>query len=65
MNVTINNTPQTLPDGATLADALAQMQAQPPFAAAVNKTFVPRTQYPHTALAEADCIEIIHPVTGG
>ena len=65
MNVTINNTPQTLPAGATLADALANMQAQPPFAAAVNKTFVPRTQYPHTVLAEADSIEIIHPVTGG
>ena len=65
MNVIINNTPQTLPDGATLADALAQMQAQPPFATAVNKTFVPRAQYPHTVLAEADSIEIIHPVTGG
>jgi sulfur carrier protein len=65
MNVTINNIPQTLPAGTTLADALAQMQAQPPFAAAVNKAFVPRAQYPHTVLAEADSIEIIHPVTGG
>jgi sulfur carrier protein len=65
MNVTINNTAHTLPAAATLADALALLQAQPPFAAAVNKNFVPRAQYPHTALREADQIEIIHPVTGG
>ncbi|MDR7378094.1 sulfur carrier protein [Rhodoferax ferrireducens] len=65
MNVLINNRPQTLPAGATLADALALLQAQPPFAAAINKAFVPRAQYPHTLLHEADSIEIIHPVTGG
>lgn len=65
MNVLINNLAQTLPDGATLADAVALMQAQPPFAAAINKAFVPRAQYQHTLLAEADRIEIIHPVTGG
>ena len=65
MNVLINNRPQTFPAGATLADALALLQAQPPFAAAINKAFVPRAQYPHTLLHEADSIEIIHPVTGG
>jgi len=65
MNVLINNTPQTLPFGSTLADAVALLQAQPPFAAAVNKSFVPRALYLQTALQEADRIEIIHPVTGG
>ncbi|WP_367846415.1 sulfur carrier protein ThiS [Rhodoferax sp. WC2427] len=65
MNVLINNLPHTLPTGATLADAVALLQARPPFAAAVNKSFVPRAQYPQTALTEADRIEIIHPVTGG
>ena len=65
MNVLINNIPQTLPVGATLADAVALLQAQPPFAAAINKTFVPRALYLQTALQDADRIEIIHPVTGG
>jgi sulfur carrier protein len=65
MNVLINNLPHTLPAGATLADAVALLQAQPPFAAAVNKSFVPRALYPQTALQDADRIEIIHPVTGG
>lgn len=65
MNVLINNISQTLPPGATLADAVALLQAQPPFAAAVNKAFVPRALYPQTALQDADRIEIIHPVTGG
>ena len=41
------------------------IQASGPFAAAVNLRFVPRTQYPQTALAEGDQIEIIAPVTGG
>ncbi|WP_394789914.1 sulfur carrier protein ThiS [Rhodoferax sp.] len=65
MNLTINNQAHTLPDDATLADALALLQARPPFAAAINKRFVPRAQYAETALHEADQIEIIHPVTGG
>ena len=65
MNVLINNIPQTLPAGATLADAVALLQAQAPFAAAVNKSFVPRTLYLQTPLQDADRIEIIHPVTGG
>ena len=65
MNLLINNLPHTLPFGSTLADAVALLEAKPPFAAAVNKAFVPRALYPQTALQDADCIEIIHPVTGG
>ncbi|MBC7681415.1 MAG: sulfur carrier protein ThiS [Ferruginibacter sp.] len=65
MNVLINNIPHTLTVGANLADAVALLQAQPPFAAAVNKAFVPRALYAQTTLQEADRIEIIHPVTGG
>jgi sulfur carrier protein len=42
MNILINDSPKTLPDGATLADAIALIEAKPPFAAAVNRQFVPR-----------------------
>lgn len=65
MKVLINHEAHDLPASATLADALALIGAQPPFAAAVNLTFVPRTRYAETALHEGDEIEVIAPITGG
>ena len=65
MNVFINQMPHTLSDGATLADALAVLQVKPPFAAAVNLQFVPKTQYADHQLHPDDRIDIIAPVTGG
>ena len=41
------------------------MGAQPPFAVAVNTTFVPRTAYASQPLHEGDAMEVISPVTGG
>ena len=65
MKVFINKNPHELPDGATLADAIAAIQAKPPFAAAVNMQFVPNTQYAQQKLQPEDRIDIIAPVTGG
>jgi len=65
MNILINNLPTELPEGSTLDDAVTQVRPQPPFAAAVNKTFVPRTRYTATPLADGDRIDLIAPVTGG
>jgi len=65
MNVFINQVPYTLSQGATLADAVALLQAKPPFAAAVNLQFVPNTQYTQIRLQPDDRIDIIAPVTGG
>lgn len=65
MQVTINQLPHTLPAGSTLLDAIAALQAKPPFAAALNLQFVPKTQYAQTPLAEGDRIELIAPVVGG
>jgi len=65
MNILINDTPQTLPSDATLADALALVNATPPYAAAVNRQFVPRSNYATHALQPEDRIEVIRPVTGG
>jgi sulfur carrier protein len=69
MIVVINAQPTELPDGATVADAVARATAdQPantPFAVAVNLQFVPRAHYPHTPLHDGDRVEIIAPVTGG
>ncbi|HEY2254626.1 MAG TPA: sulfur carrier protein ThiS [Variovorax sp.] len=65
MNVLINDTPHTLPPGATLADALLLIQATPPYAAAVNRQFVPRSGHASHELQAEDRIEVIRPVTGG
>ncbi len=65
MQIFINHQPRELPEGATLADAIQALQPQPPFAAAVNLQFVPRTAYGQQALHDGDRIEIIAPVTGG
>lgn len=65
MNVIVNQEPQELPDGATLADLLTVWPPPPVFAAAVNLQFVPRARYASQVLAEGDRVEIIAPVTGG
>ncbi|GAA4353430.1 hypothetical protein GCM10023165_43640 [Variovorax defluvii] len=65
MNVLINDSPKTLPEGATLADAIALIEAAPPYAAAVNRQFVPRSNHATHLLKPDDRIEVIRPVTGG
>lgn len=65
MKVIINKQEHVLHAGATLLDAIAAIAAKPPFAAAVNTRFVPKTQYAQQTLREGDRIEIISPVTGG
>jgi len=65
MNVFINQLPHTLLPGATLADAIALLQPEPPYAAAVNLQFVPKTRYAEHQLHLDDRIDIIAPVTGG
>ena len=65
MNITLNKAMHELQPGATLADALALIQAQAPFAAAVNMRFVPNTRYAQTLLQPDDEVEVIFPVTGG
>jgi sulfur carrier protein len=65
LRVLINQAPHELWPGATLADAVQHAGIQPPFAAAVNLQFVPRSQYAQHTLAEHDQIELISPITGG
>ena len=65
LQVLINQLPVTLVAGATLADAVKVAQVQPPFAAAINLQFVPKTRYDQTELHEGDRIDLIAPVVGG
>ena len=63
--VLINQQSHHLPPGATLADAIALVGIQAPFAAAINLQFVPRSQYGQRSLQANDVIELIAPITGG
>ena len=65
MNITLNQQAIELSQGASVADALAQFNAKPPFAVAVNTQFVPKGQYTSQALKDGDKMEVISPVTGG
>ena len=65
MDIQINQQTLTLPDGATVADALAAYGARPPYAVALNGNFVARTQHAACALAAGDKLDVVHPVAGG
>ena len=65
MQVFINKVAHVLPPEATLAKAIALIEAKPPFAVAVNLQFVPKTHYAQYLLQAQDQVEIISPVTGG
>ena len=65
MQVTVNQRPTELPEGATLADAIRSLAPTGPYAAALNLEFVPKSQHAQTPLQAGDAIEVIAPVTGG
>ena len=65
MQVLINLQPHDLPEGATVPDALAAMQARPPYAVAVNTDLVPSPKHTRHLLQAGDKVEVISPVTGG
>lgn len=65
MQIFVNRQTIDVAEGATVSDALAQVGAKPPFAAAVNLQFVPKQRYESTLLKAGDQLEVIAPITGG
>lgn len=66
LSITLNAKEYHCPQGSSLADVLhTQGDFKPPFAVAVNRTFVPRTDYDSTVLASGDAIDIITAMPGG
>ena len=61
----VNQVAYELPNQSLVSDALALINAKPPYAVAVNLNFVPKTQHAEFVLNENDQIEVIAPVTGG
>ncbi|WP_030382276.1 MULTISPECIES: sulfur carrier protein ThiS [unclassified Streptomyces] len=66
MTVSVNGEPREVAAG-TLLDALVRTLTTAPsgVAAALNETVVPRAQWPATALAEGDRVEVLTAVQGG
>ncbi|WP_322015319.1 sulfur carrier protein ThiS [Paraburkholderia sp. J12] len=65
MDIQINQKPLTLPEGSTVADALAAFGARPPYAVALNGDFVARAQHVARTLAAGDRLDVVSPVAGG
>ncbi|QWD69167.1 sulfur carrier protein ThiS [Polynucleobacter sp. VK25] len=65
MRVIVNQVAYDLPSQSLVSDALALINAKPPYAVAVNLHFVPKTKHAEFVLNENDQIEVITPVTGG
>lgn len=64
MHIVINQKSYEVAADTTLEQALALINAQPPFAVAINLNFVPRNQYAQV-LSENCQIEVVAPITGG
>ena len=64
--VTLNGEPRDLPDGSTVAQAVAELTTAPSgVAAAVNGEVVPRGSWTATPLRDGDQVEIVTAVQGG
>lgn len=66
MTVIVNGTPQELPGGAAVADAVRLVTAAPAgVAVAVNDEVVTRAAWRSTPLADGDRVEVLTAVQGG
>ncbi len=65
ITVKINQAEFQFRANSTLQDAVTFYGATPPFAAAVNTQFVPKSSYGQIYLKAGDEIELISPITGG
>ncbi|GAA2145935.1 sulfur carrier protein ThiS [Actinomadura napierensis] len=66
MKIIVNGEPRELPDGASLAQAVASVTtAASGVAAALNDEVVRRSAWEATTLREADRLEVLTAVQGG
>ena len=68
MNLTVNGHVAELPEGATVATVVAELElpaAGRGVAVAVDAEVVPRTRWEATRLAEGQKVEVVHAVQGG
>lgn len=65
MKLIINGQQREFTAITTLISLLQQLQAQEPYAVALNHTFVPRAECETRLLSDGDEVEILSPIQGG
>jgi sulfur carrier protein len=66
VNVVLNGRPETLPEGATIAEVLQRLGAPDRgVAVAIDAEVVPRGEWDATAIADGARIEVVQAVQGG
>jgi sulfur carrier protein len=66
VQVKLNGEPRDLPEGSTIAQAVAELTGAPAgVAAAVNGDVVPRRSWALTPLRDGDQVEVVTAVQGG
>lgn len=66
MTITINHTPHTVADNATVADALAECGLDGPgYAVAVGNRVIPRSEWREATLRSGAVLTVIQAVCGG
>jgi sulfur carrier protein len=66
LQVKLNGEPRELPDGSTIAQAVAELTAaRSGVAAALNGDVIPRSSWAATALRDGDHVEVVTAVQGG
>ncbi|HWH01784.1 MAG TPA: sulfur carrier protein ThiS [Pilimelia sp.] len=66
MELMVNGVPRAVPEGATVADAVAVVTAQTRgLAVAVNGEVVPRAAWPTARLCAGDRVEVLTAAQGG
>ncbi|MCP2164805.1 sulfur carrier protein ThiS [Goodfellowiella coeruleoviolacea] len=66
MRARVNGVERDLPDGATVATVLAELNAPPSgVAVALDGAVVPRAAWPDTVLTEGAVVEVLTAVQGG
>ncbi|MET9731490.1 sulfur carrier protein ThiS [Streptomyces sp. NPDC006458] len=66
MNISVNGERRWIEPGTALDALVTSLTAAPSgVAAALNETVVPRAQWPATALADGDRVEVLTAVQGG
>ncbi|MEO2281689.1 sulfur carrier protein ThiS [Pseudoalteromonas pernae] len=65
MQIFINDEVFLVSELTSAEQAIAQFDAKPPFALALNGQFVAQQDYAHTQLKAGDRIDILSPIQGG
>ena len=65
MRLVVNQIEREVPANSSIDDVLRLIDAQAPYAVAINYEFVPKTKHAEEVLREGDEMEVIAPVTGG